>query len=263
MRLRTVIASTALAGLLGILVGCGSSSEPRAGTPSAATPPPIPQVGLCRNLTFDDVAHTSNNDDAVPCSRAHTAVTVAVGRLKSTNVNSSAVQHQLTVACPRAVRKHVGGTTERFNLSLLVPIWFIPEPSEIAAGADWYRCDVVAVSSTKKLSPLRGKMRGALAKERSLDHWGSCGNTAPSGTKFRRYLCSEAHQWRAVSTIAIPKKSAYLAKATSTAASKACRSIASDQSKGALKYSWSFQWPNKQQWKAGQRYGLCWLPTKN
>ena len=36
--------------------------------------------------------------------------------------------------------------------------------------------------------------------------------------------------------------------------------VASGRSNGSLKYTWSFEWPTRDQWDAGQRYGYCWVP---
>ena len=71
------------------------------------------------------------------------------------------------------------------------------------------------------------------------------------------------HSWRAVSLVSLPPKSRYLAKAATAHASAICHNIAANAANGALKYSWSFEWPNHQQWLAGQRFGLCWLPRAN
>lgn len=253
---------------------CGSTATGSSSTnthpsdrPTIAAQPPA--VGACRNLTYHAAEANSDSTPTIPCTSQHTAVTVAVGSLVDkqhptlTNVNSAAVQHRLIVTCKKDVNAYVGGGSKQYALSLVQAIWFLPTPEQIAAGAHWYRCDLVVLAGESRLAPLPNKMRNALTPSRALNRWGTCGNAAPSSPKFRRVLCSAPHKWRAVAVVDVPRKSAYLARPTGANASKKCGTIAANNAAGALRYTWSFQWPNKQQWQAGQRYGLCWLPKRN
>lgn len=248
---------------------CGTATPHAAPKPRPMPPPPAPAVGVCRILTFAAAAAASDSSPAMPCARRHTAVTVSVGalvsktHLKTLNINSPAVQQLLTVSCPKAVAAYVGGSSGVFALSQIQAVPFVPTPAQIAKGANWYRCDLVVLAGAHTLAPISGTMRHALVPTTALNRWGTCGTAVPSSRTFRRVLCSAHHSWRAVALIRIPRRSAYLSKTTSRAASLACRKIAAKAAHGALKYSWSFQWPNPQEWRAGQRFGLCWLPRSS
>jgi len=252
--------------ILVIVAACGTTAAPKAAKKAPTPPPPAPKVGICRNLTFAAAAAASDDSPAVPCAAKHTAVTVVVGalvgwaQLQTLDINSPAVQQRLAVSCPKAVRAYVGGRAPAFDLSQIQALPFVPTPAQIALGANWYRCDMVVLAAPNTLATLTGTLHLALQSPRALDKWGTCGTAAPSVRGFKRVLCSVRHSWRAVAVINLPRSARYLASATSRTASLACRKVATRAAHGARKYSWSFEWPNKQQWMAGQRFGLCWLP---
>ena len=66
-------------------------------------------------------------------------------------------------------------------------------------------------------------------------------------------VCSEKHTWRAVDTIDPPVGRRYLAKDVTAAADARCKDVASERADGSLKFTWSFEWPTRAQWNAGQR----------
>lgn len=252
--------------ILVIVSACGTAAPHAVPKPKPTPPPPPPAVGTCRVLTFAAASAASDDTAPVPCGHKHTAITVSVGTLvskaalKSLNINAPAVQQLLAVSCPKAVEAFVGARGNVFDLSQIQAVSFVPTPSQIAKGANWYRCDLVVLAGARTLASVSGTLRHALVPKHALDRWGTCGTTSPTSRHFKRVLCSAHHTWRAVALIRIPKKSSYLAKRTSHAASLACRKIAARAAHKALKYSWSFQWPNLQEWRAGQRFGFCWLP---
>ena len=51
-----------------------------------------------------------------------------------------------------------------------------------------------------------------------------------------------------------------LAKDVTAAADSRCKAVASERANGSLKFTWSFEWPPRAQWNAGQRWGYCWVP---
>lgn len=260
-----IVAVTALS----VLTACGTAKAPTT-HPSSPSPvrntPATPQSGTCHALTFTTALGSSDPTPSVACTQTHTAVTVAVGTLADpsqapTDINSASVQQRLAVDCPKAVHTYVGGDDTTFDLSMIQAVWFIPTTTEIARGATWYRCDLVVVSGTNQLAPLPPTMQNALAAPNALNQWGICGTAAPSDKAFARILCSTPHTWRAVSLVQLPPTAGYLDKTVAANASNSCRDVASKAAKGALKFTWSFEWPNEQKWQAGQRYGWCWLPS--
>jgi len=73
-------------------------------------------------------------------------------------------------------------------------------------------------------------------------------------------ICSRPHSWRARRTLALPAGSKYLSKAATAAADSACRDIEAGLASDILSLKWSFEWPTRDEWRAGQRYGYCWTP---
>ena len=73
-------------------------------------------------------------------------------------------------------------------------------------------------------------------------------------------MCRRKHAWRAVDTAAIDRSARYLGARATAAGDAACKDVAAARANGALKYTWSFEWPTRDQWTAGQRYGFCWVP---
>ena len=74
-------------------------------------------------------------------------------------------------------------------------------------------------------------------------------------------ICAQHHSWRAVSTIRLSGGDAYPGRRTvRDAGNSICRDRAHAQSGYSLQFSYGWEWPTRQQWRAGQRYGFCWAP---
>ena len=260
--------------LLALLTACSSSdggsaaptSTPTASVSSAAPAPAAPRVGSCHSLTLREATDPVDAGAPVGCRRPHTSVTVKVGRISALAdghllaVDSRTVRARLTQACPREVTDLVGGDQTARRLSRLEVVWFAPTLEQADAGADWFRCDVVGIRSTGRLLPLPATVAGLLDQPGAGDRYGTCGTAAPDARGFQRVVCSVAHSWRAVDTVDLPAGTAYLDKTAGTTADSSCQDVASARADGALKFSWSFEWPTRAQWDAGQRYGYCWVP---
>jgi len=115
--------------------------------------------------------------------------------------------------------------------------------------------------SEGKLLQLPARVKGALDQTDALDRFGTCGTaTAPDAGGFSRVVCSQRHRSRAVGVFDLPRDARYLAKDVEADGNSACKDVAAKRAKGDLKYTWSFEWPTRAQWAAGQRYGYCWVP---
>jgi hypothetical protein len=193
-------------------------------------------------------------------------VTVKVGRLSLVvdghllAIDSRTVRKQIAEACPDTPGAFVGGDETAQRLSRFEVVWFSPSLEDADAGANWYRCDVVAPRSPGRLLILPAKLKGVLDQDGALDRFGTCGTAAPDARGFSRVVCSEKHKWRAVDVIGLPSNRPYLAKDVTATADSACKDIVSKRAEGSLKFTWSFEWPTKALWHAGQRYGYCWVP---
>jgi hypothetical protein len=270
-----------LVGMLAVLstaAGCSSGSSSATGTttPSASAvasttappaPAPPPRVGSCHRLTFAEATSPTDDSSPVGCGTTHTSTTIAVGTLHLIAdghllaVDSRAAQDQLARRCPARLPAYVGGDLTTRRLSRLEVVWFGPSVEQADLGARWFRCDLVALGDQGRLAPLAPKMRGVLDHAGALDRWGTCGTAAPTARGFRRVICSAPHTWQAVDIITLPPGTRFLGKAATADANARCKDVAKSRAGGALKYTWSFEWPTRQQWRAGQHYGYCWIPT--
>ncbi len=264
-----VVATSVLA-----LTGCSSSEDPdpeSAATPEASVAPApaapaAPRVGSCHDLTVSEATDPVDASAPVPCSEPHTSVTIEVGQLTPVldghllAVDSPRVRAQIAGACPDLPGARLGGDRTTQRLSTFEVVWFSPSLEEADAGANWYRCDVVALRSQGQLLPLPAQLQGVLDRRGALDRFGTCGTAAPRKPGFGRVACSERHSWRAVDVVELPREGRHLAKQGAAAGNARCRDIASERADGALRLSWSFEWPTRAQWASGQRYGWCWVP---
>lgn len=249
-----------------------AASSPSASASTSADPSPstaparTPEVGECYRLAFSAATKPVSDARPVDCSQPHTATTAYVGTIDPYEdghllaVDSDRVQQRIAETCPAKVDAYVGGSTEQRRLSRVRAIWFSPTLEQSESGATWFRCDTVAVRSEDTLATLPQRMAGALGTPRGGD-LATCGTTAPDKKNFRRVACSLKHAWQAVSSIDLPKDATYLGKGAGADADASCKDVAANRADDPLRYTWSFQWPTRDDWDAGQRYGLCWIPS--
>lgn len=255
-----------------VVTGCSSGAEPSAGgststgVPVAPAAPPAPEVGACYLLDVRAALRATNSRPAVPCSRRHTSVTVSVGTVQPVQdghllaLGSARVQRQIAEACRRTVDAHVGGSPRKQRLSLVQAVWFNPSADQADRGALWYRCDLVISAGNRAFAALPTKTKGLLDASGAMNRWGTCGTAAPSSAAFRRVLCSAKHTWRARTALTLPAGTTYLSTSAAKIADGRCRDVAAKLSPRSTKLRWAFEWPTRQQWQTGQRYGFCWTP---
>jgi putative regulator of septum formation len=242
-----------------------SAAEPSP-TPTAAEAAPVPRSRACYQYGYAAAIAPVARSAAVPCNRKHTAITFAVGDLDTVvdghlvSVDSDRVQAQVAKACPRAFERFVGGSAEARRLTMLRPVWFTPSLRESDAGANWYRCDAVAIAADEKLAPLVGRLEGVLARPIAADQYAMCGTAEPGAPGFRRVICSAPHAWVALSTVDIAGRRYPGVGEVRAAGQEACQDAASAQADDPLNYRWGYEWPTAQQWQSGQHYGICWAP---
>ncbi len=279
MSTRRLLAAAALV-LAAALSACsgGTPTTPRSaaptptpsptGTPTTA-PPVAPRAGQCYQLSLRAATRPTSARPAVPCGGAHTAQTIHVGRLDTLvdghllAVDSDRAQRQLATTCPRELAGFLGGTAERRALSRFQVVWFSPTLAQYDAGARWFRCDVIAFGDAGHLLPLTGRrLRGVLDRPDALATYGLCGTAQPGSPGFERVACGRQHTWVAVSTIPIDGGDRYPGEqAVRDAGDSSC----ADRVRGAngfpLEFTYGWEWPTREQWAAGQRFGYCWAPN--
>ena len=273
-----------------VLGGCSGGSEGSpapaessapAGTvtPSRSTPattprpvvPAAPGRTACYRLTPGQLTRPTNGSEPVPCDSPHTSRTIFVGALDtvvnghSVAVDSAHVQRQLATTCPRELAAFVGGSARTRDLSRFAVVWYSPTLAQSDRGADWFRCDLIAFSGERSLFGLPRRppgVRGVLDRPRALETYGLCGTAAPGAKGFERVICGRPHSWEAFDTIGLPGGKRYPgADALREAGDEECKSRAAARAEDALKFRYGWEWPTREQWATGQRFGYCWVPA--
>ena len=259
------------------LTGCSGDDEPKAdptpsatptpaAPPTAAPPPARPKRLECRRIDFDAALAPTGDQKVVPCKTLHTAQTYAVGQLRTSvdghlvAVDSERVQQQVARVCPRKLAGFLGTTDDALRLTMLRAVWFTPSVEESDAGANWYRCDALAVAGDDRLAKVRGSLEDALKDDAGLDGYGMCGTAAPDAPSFSRVLRREEHSWRAIQIVELKGKSYPGENRVRAAGQGPCEDAGREVAEDALDYEWGYEWPTADQWAAGQTYGRCWAP---
>jgi hypothetical protein len=243
-----------------------SSSPSPTATPTTALPVPTPPRRACYRLDYDAAVAPTSDASPVPCRRPHTSQTYAVGRLATLvgghllAVDSDRVQARVAATCPRRFAAYVGGSVEQQHLSMLRAVWFTPTVEESDGGADWYRCDAIAVAGDERLARLTGRLAGVLDTEAGRDRYGTCGTAEPGAEDFTRVICSADHAWRAIATVEFTGNRYPGVAAARERGQGPCEDAGRAVADDALDFQWGYEWPTADDWAAGRHFGLCWAP---
>ncbi|MBA2463831.1 MAG: septum formation family protein [Nocardioidaceae bacterium] len=244
----------------------GPSPSPSTKTEAAPDPPPD---GACYRLSFAQATEPTNRSRPVPCGRRHDAQTIFVGRLdtraagRRVAFDSRHVQRQLARVCPRRLAARLGGTAQARELSRYEVVWFSPTVAETQLGARWFRCDAVALAAAETLAvlPPPNRLRGILETESGRSAYGLCGTAAPGAGDFERVICSRSHSWRALATIPMRGGRKYPGvRSVRRAGGMPCTDRAREHADDPLTFEYGWEWPTREQWRVGQRFGYCWVP---
>jgi len=229
-------------------------------------------VGSCHRLTYEEALAPTDVERPVPCPKRHTSQTYAVGRLATEQdghllaVDSAAVQAQVAQRCPTKLGSYLGATDEQLRLTMLRAVWFTPTVEQSDAGANWFRCDVIAVAGEDRVGQAPTTFKGVLASADGRTSYAMCATAEPGTPAFERVLCSEEHSWRAIRSVTLDGKGpagAYPGEAAVREAGQSpCTEVAREIAEDALDYEWGYEWPTAEQWSAGQTYGRCWAPEE-
>lgn len=247
------------------------SAPAAASPPSAPSAPPAPSDNACYRLAWGELTALSSTTEPVSCTAGHTAQTIHVGRLDTVveghavAVDSDRVQAQVARDCPRHLARAVGGSPQDRDLSRLRVIWFVPSLDESDQGADWYRCDVVALAGGDQLFrlPPPRRLAGLLDTPGGRARYGLCGRGTFGAPSFDRVICARPHGWRAVATIPLggPGGGGYPgAGEVRRTGDERCADLARERAGDPLRFRYGWEWPTRQQWQTGQRFGYCWVP---
>lgn len=242
-----------------------SSASPSPTPPPRAEEAPLPETGACYDLSYDAALAPTSRAASQACDQVHTAQTFAVGRLRTVvdghllAVDSDRVRAQPEQQCQGRLGGYLGGDTADLRLSMLRTVWFTPTVAQSDRGADWYRCDVIAVGADEELAELGTGLQGVLGGEGAA-RYGMCGTAAPDAEDFERVICAREHSWRAISVVDLADGD-YPGEAAAREAGQApCEDAGADVAADPLDFEWGYEWPSAEQWQGGQTYGRCWAP---
>lgn len=272
VRAAGLLASAALLLVAGCTGGGGGGGDDAAeeaptsatATPTAAPPVERPAVDACYPLSLADAVAPTSDVAPAGCGQGTTSVTYEVGRLPAyvdghlLAVDAQRVQGALGAACRRNLADYLGTDERTVRLSVVRPVWFSPTVEQSDAGADWYRCDVIAVVEGDQLGPLPATLRDGFA-----DGAGSlalCGRGEPGTEGFARVACGVEHGWEATDVVDLGDGYPGAAEAEAAGA-EPCQEAARERAADVLDYQWGYEWPTEEQWAAGQTYGICWAPA--
>lgn len=234
--------------------------------PPTAEPYPRPERGACYRAAYDEVLSPTLAGEPVDCAKPHATQTYRVGTVDNlvgghlVAIDSERVQDDVADRCPDLLPGFVGGTEDDLRLSMLRAVWFTPTVEESDAGADWFRCDVVAVGGTEELARVTGSLKGVLDTPEGRDQWGMCGTSSPDDDGFERVPCGGPHSWRAFTVIDLEGEQYPGAANIREAAEGPCEDAAAAEAADPLDYEYAYEGPTKAQWQLGERFIRCWAP---
>jgi hypothetical protein len=236
--------------LAGVLASCTSQVPDLHGAPSPSEPSANEvapaRVGQCYPLGLDDLDDPSSDVEAVSCSQAHTAKTVSLLR---TTPRATAASR-----CARSVALHLGTTPSTLRETMVEPLWYL-----VAFGPRGrLRCDFVVFTRSEQLLDLPKQTRGLFRRLSFGDSLRICGTAKPGGEGFERVSCGNSHAWRVVEALDLTGRGYPGAKELREQGDRRCADRVREEHAFALKFAYGWEWPNREQWNAGQRYGLCW-----
>lgn len=272
MGVRTVVVgAVAVATLLAGCTGGGTLDDGSADVPdgdqetAAAVAVEPPEVGLCRALAREDLDSPTDDSPAVDCAEPHTAETFHVGEVdgdlaEDLSPDDPAVAAEVYRTCQKRWTKFTGANETLALRSVFSWAWFHPTEEQWAAGARWYRCDVVAgLDRAEGLLPLPRKTKGVLLGI-PPDKWMTC--VADQTVQDAPVVpCNEEHTWRAVSTIVVPRKKYPGRRLMEVLSRDYCAKSVIAWLDYPPQYDYAYTYFGPAEWAAGNKRAVCWART--
>lgn len=187
-----VIALAALLGGLMTLLVAPASSAARQ-DPAYGMPP----VGACYDMGWKELHSPTYVEAPVDCAGTHTAMTLSVtflpDRLSWQESSDRKLGRATNKACWTAAAATLGGTAEERSMTAYSMAFFRPTKAQLAAGARWLRCDLIAYGGRKDLAPIPA----APVATPLTDETRAC----LVGDKGYDTVCSRKHQWRVTGAV--------------------------------------------------------------
>ncbi len=240
-----------------------TSSTPR------EPPPPPPDTGICRDLNFGDINRYSNTTEPRSCERPHTAYTFAVTRLpddvafEGVAIKNDAVQEAAASSCRAEFTPYVGGDAATRARVRLTATYFLPDQASFDRGANWVRCDIIALQAEKILAELPPKLEGALDDKEIVSDYGLCSGGEPGTAESVMVTCNQPHAFRAIAALRLgATEEPYPGEGvTKDDGQQRCEDLVKSQVEEGGGYTFSWTYPTPADWQAGQRFGYCWNKT--
>lgn len=217
------------------------------GTPAdAATTTAAPQVGSCHAMTLKRAGAYADPSAPVPCSKRHTSVTFGVAPVETPMAGlSQAVLTQMGAdACRQLEIELLGRSVVRRATTAYDIVFFQPTIAQLQAGEQWFRCDLVLFAG-RKLLPMPAHLSHPLITKHRSDATELC----LTSERFRT-PCSTKHSYRPVDVIRFRSGSYPTRAGFRRAGTRYCPDR-------ATYYTWSVS----SDWKAGDRYLVCYART--
>lgn len=246
-----------------------ATSAPSSSQPTVKPPSPPPQTGTCRNLAYADIGRFSNNSRTTSCRKPHTSYTFDVRKLSDNvafpgvEIGNDSVQNAAATACRKSFGRFIGGDAAARALARLTVTYFVPRQPDFDRGANWVRCDVVALQSANVLASLPRRMQGLLNDPGALDRFGVCAKGVPGKPPARLTMCTQPHAFRALAALRLGKGGAPYpgARVARTDGEQRCKNLVDSQLGPGGSYTYTWTYPTAADWRAGQRFGYCWRKT--
>jgi len=177
--------------------------------------------------------------------------------------DATAIAEHVIPRCDRRLARWTGGTREVRLLSRLHAVWFVPTTEDLALGARWFRCDVVAYAAQTRLAELPASTEGLLDVGDALDRVGLCSRGSPEDPDSIPVTCDRPHGWRAftVQPLAPGPGGGYPLRSELSAARTACSDSVREQLGFPLEWTYGWQPPSRASWDDGLRHGFCWIQS--
>ena len=234
-----------------------AADSPRHAAPPAA---PYPTTGACYASATTRPSRRSPRRYAGAAATATTPpITYAVGDLDTvvdghllavdSDRGAGPGRRRLPAGVRRVRRRHVGGTA---GSRMLRPVWFTPTVEQSDAGADWYRCDVVAIAADETAAPLVGRLQGrARPAAGAPTRYAMCGTAEPGTAGFRRVdLLRPTTPGGAAAPLRDIAGATYPGvEKVRAAGQQTCQDAAAAVADDPLNYRWGYEWPTPEQWQ--------------
>ena len=251
----------AVLAVLALLTGCGGTDggsradraeQTPTGTPTVkstqAAPDPgfqAPRIGTCTRMTYGQSRASVAARGQAPCRGPHSTVVARVVFLPKAVSAATPVARRDALGqryCAPAYRQLVGGTLADRATSLLTWTLFTPGELQLARGARWLRCEVLARSAGQLVPlPLGRPLLGKGVPEQLR----ICQTTAGADIS-----CARPHAFR-VEAVFRAVGEAYPDVLTYTATARdRCQQLVGS-------YGGYWQPPSRAGWAAGDRFIRC------